>query len=147
MIKKLLSFLELEQPELESQEELTVPLATAVLFYEVMRADHVINPKEVDTFNVMVMKEMAIAPSQAQEMLQKVEQKVNESVDYMQFTRLIHENCALDEKRKIIGLLWHLAAADGHIDPQEEHMIRKFADLLYLSHSDFIQAKLGALPQ
>ncbi|XOV77771.1 MAG: TerB family tellurite resistance protein [Aestuariibacter sp.] len=146
MIKKLLTFLEIEKPELESQEELTVPLATAVLFYEVMRADHVINPKEIEAFRTTVMKEMDVESGQVKEMLQKVEQKISESVDYMQFTRLIHENCSFEEKRKIIGLLWHLAAADGHIDPHEEHLIRKFSDLLYLSHSDFIQAKLGAIP-
>jgi uncharacterized tellurite resistance protein B-like protein len=147
MIKKLLTFLELDKPELESQEELTVPLATSVLFYEVMRADHVINPKEIEAFKSTVMNEMDVSPAQVEDMLKKVEQKIDESVDYMQFTRLIHENCSLTEKRKIIGLLWHLAASDGHIDPHEEHLIRKFSDLLYLSHSDFIQAKLGAFPQ
>lgn len=146
MIKNLLAFLKLDEPEIEAQETLTVPLATSVLFYEIVRADHVINPKELEAFHSLIVKEMDVESTMAQEMMDKVAKTVEDSVDYMQFTRLIHENCTLDEKRRIIGLLWHLAASDGHIDPQEEHLIRKFADLLYLDHSDFIQAKLGTFP-
>jgi uncharacterized tellurite resistance protein B-like protein len=37
-----------------------------------------------------------------------------------------------------------LALADDRIDKFEEHTIRQAADLLYLSHSRFIEAKLKA---
>lgn len=143
MIKKLLVFLEIDKPELSEREELTVPLATAVLFYEVMRADHNVSAEEIDTFKTLVTTNLNIAPDDVTDLLDRVEKAVADSLDYMQFTRLIHENCGLQEKRRIISFLWQLAASDGVIDPHEEYLIRKFADLLYLSHSDFIQAKLS----
>lgn len=143
MIKKLLVFLEIDKPELSEREELTVPLATAVLFYEVMRADHNVSAEEIDTFKTLVTTNLNIAPDDVTDLLDRVEKAVADSVDYMQFTRLIHENCGLQEKRRIISFLWQLAVSDGVIDPHEEYLIRKFADLLYLSHSDFIQAKLS----
>lgn len=34
--------------------------------------------------------------------------------------------------------------ADGNIDRYEEAMFRKLADLLYVSHNDFIRAKISA---
>ena len=37
-----------------------------------------------------------------------------------------------------------MAAADGHADAHEEHLIRRVSDLLYVSHGDYIRAKLKA---
>ena len=39
--------------------------------------------------------------------------------------------------------MWQVAYADGHLDHYEEHLIRRVADLLYVEHRDFIQAKLA----
>ena len=36
-----------------------------------------------------------------------------------------------------------LILADGEIDPMEEAVIRKTAELLYVDHSAFIRAKLS----
>ena len=35
-----------------------------------------------------------------------------------------------------------IAFADGHLDKFEEHVVRKIADLIHISHNDFIQSKL-----
>jgi uncharacterized tellurite resistance protein B-like protein len=50
----------------------------------------------------------------------------------------------MDEKRQLITLLWRLAGTDTNIDVHEEYTIRRIADLLYVSHDDFIAAKLEA---
>ena len=41
----------------------------------------------------------------------------------------------------MIENLWAVAYADNHLDPYEELMVRKISDLIYVSHSDFINAK------
>jgi uncharacterized tellurite resistance protein B-like protein len=41
--------------------------------------------------------------------------------------------------------LWRAAYSDGALHEYEEHLIRRIADLLHLSHSQFIGAKLRAL--
>ncbi|POB71843.1 hypothetical protein CRN59_01860, partial [Vibrio vulnificus] len=41
--------------------------------------------------------------------------------------------------------MWEVAHADGEIDPLEDAVIRKTAELLYVDHSDFIRAKLQVL--
>jgi uncharacterized tellurite resistance protein B-like protein len=48
----------------------------------------------------------------------------------------------MDERARIVGMLWKVSSADGHIDAHEEHLVRKVADLLYVPHARFIQAKL-----
>ena len=42
----------------------------------------------------------------------------------------------------LIEAMWRIALADNRLDRYEEHLIRKVAELLYVSHRDFIGAKL-----
>jgi uncharacterized tellurite resistance protein B-like protein len=51
------------------------------------------------------------------------------------------------EKNNIIENLWRVAYADSYIDKYEEYYIRKIADLLHISHSNYIKAKLEAAKQ
>ena len=41
--------------------------------------------------------------------------------------------------------MWEVANADGEIDPLEDAVIRKTAELIYVDHSEFIRAKLQVL--
>jgi uncharacterized tellurite resistance protein B-like protein len=50
----------------------------------------------------------------------------------------------MDQKVRIVELLWTVAFADSHQDKHEEHLIRRIADLLHVSHKDFIAAKFKA---
>lgn len=126
-------------------EPLTVPLATAVLFYELTRADGELTEQEIATYERLLLETFRVEPSELVPTLKQVEQKAKHAVDLVQFTRLIHEQCSVAEKRTIVASLWQLAAADGKVDSHEEHLIRKVADLMYLDHADYIQAKLAVL--
>jgi len=37
--------------------------------------------------------------------------------------------------------MWEIAYADNQLDKYEEYVIRKVADLIHVSHSEFIRAK------
>jgi len=37
--------------------------------------------------------------------------------------------------------MWQVAFADDNLDRYEEHLIRKVAELTYVSHQDFIRLK------
>ena len=47
-------------------------------------------------------------------------------------------------KVRVVEMMWQLVYADGDKDRYEEHLIRQVAELLYLSHAEFIQARLQA---
>ncbi len=61
-----------------------------------------------------------------------------------EFTRQLKDGLDRQERIEIIRLLWDVAWADAEIHKHEEFFIRKIADLLHVSHSDFIRAKLAA---
>jgi uncharacterized tellurite resistance protein B-like protein len=54
---------------------------------------------------------------------------------------LINRQCSLEQKIQFIESLWRIAFIDGVLDPQEEYLVRKIANLLHVSHADFIQTK------
>lgn len=74
------------------------------------------------------------------------ELKRQQAVDYYQFTSVINKRCSTEEKIQLIQSLWQIAYADGKLDPQEEYLVRKMADLLGVAHTDFILAKLRVNP-
>jgi uncharacterized tellurite resistance protein B-like protein len=58
-----------------------------------------------------------------------------------QFTTLVHQHCTEHEKFELLVSMWELAFADNDLDKYEEYVIRKVADLIYVSHAEFIRAK------
>ena len=69
-------------------------------------------------------------------------QTVKESTSLYNYTREVNDSFTYDKKLVLIDNLWTIAYADGNLDKFEEHLIRKISDLLYVSHSDFIDIKI-----
>lgn len=127
-----------------NDNELALDLATAVLYCEVIRADHKLDKQEQELMQDLLVSQFQISHQQARELVNRSGHKTRHAADMVSFTRLVNERCDVQQKNLILENLWQLAYADDHLDPHEEHIIRRIADLLYLPHSQFIQAKLKA---
>ena len=68
----------------------------------------------------------------------------DKSVGVYPFTRALNEQLDEDEKYAVLHAMWRIALADDQVDAFEEHTIRRIADLLYVPHAKFIEAKLSA---
>lgn len=66
---------------------------------------------------------------------------LNSATGLYEFTRQLNERLSPADRISLVQSLWQVALADDHIDKYEEAAIRKIADLLYVAHGDFIQAK------
>ena len=119
-------------------------LACACLLVEIMQADQVADESELQVIDNYLIKQFDLSQPAAVEQRRQAVRYQQESHDLFQFTQLINEHWCDTEKRQLITHLWGLAYSDGSIDQLEEHLIRRIADLLYLRHSDFINAKLAA---
>ncbi len=69
---------------------------------------------------------------------------MDSSVELFQFTRLIDDAFTPEQKVQVVERLWRIAYADEQVDRLEEHLVRKIANLLHVSHRDYIAAKLAA---
>jgi uncharacterized tellurite resistance protein B-like protein len=120
-------------------------LATAALLLEMARVDQAIAHEELQRVSNLLQRRFSIDRSECNKLLDLAEQELRESVDYYEFTSLIHQHFDYPQKLRIIEHLWEIAFADGNLDMYEEHFVRKLADLLFVRHSDFILAKLRVL--
>ncbi|MDY6828228.1 MAG: TerB family tellurite resistance protein [Pseudomonadota bacterium] len=119
-------------------------LASAALLIEVTRADHSIDEREHQTLRALLQRCFELDGAELDELFELAEAEQADSTSLYQFTSLIHEHYSYLQKVELLTSMWRVAFADGTIDRYEEHLIRKVADLLYISHSDFIRAKLNA---
>ena len=65
----------------------------------------------------------------------------NRLTSYFPPVALLNKRRAPGEKAQFVERLWRVAMADGNIDMYEEQLVRTLAELLYVSHADFILAK------
>ncbi|MDN6336894.1 MAG: TerB family tellurite resistance protein [Halomonas sp.] len=137
----------LVDPERSQDPALTLELACAALLCEIMRADFDSGDDERAALRQMLVSRLSVSNADVDALMAMAEEKVDESVDHYQFVRLINEHYDGVQRYELVKLMWQMAWADGEIDPQEEHRIRRLAGLLYVSHSDFIRAKLAAEPR
>ncbi len=116
-------------------------LATAALLIEMMQQDDQVDAEEINATNKALREKFELTADECHELFNQAEAELAEAVDYHQFTRLINNEFTLEQKIKVIELLWSVAYADTQLDSLEEHMVRKVADLIYVSHKDFMLAK------
>lgn len=120
------------------------PMAAAMLLLEVAWADQNITDGELDATREAVQAMFKLTNEQVQVLVDRAKSEHDTAISMYPFTRSVNESLSMDEKRQLILLLWRLAGADSAVDIHEEYTIRRIADLLYVSHDDFIAAKLEA---
>jgi uncharacterized tellurite resistance protein B-like protein len=138
MFDKLLAFFQQEEVKTESHKP---ELAAAALLVEIMNADHDLSDEESASIKSILFDTLFITAEVADELLATAKKQVHEATDLFQFTEVINTNYSYEEKVSLIESLWKVAYSDKQLDKYEEHMVRRIADLLYVSHSDFMQTK------
>jgi uncharacterized tellurite resistance protein B-like protein len=138
MLNKLLAFFKQQEETSESHKP---ELAAAALLVEIMNADHELSDEESESIKTILFETLFLTEEVASELLETAKQQVHEASDLFQFTAIINETYSADEKVSLIESLWKVAYSDKKLDKYEEHMVRRIADLLYVSHSDFMQTK------
>ncbi|MFP6837739.1 MAG: TerB family tellurite resistance protein [Pseudomonadales bacterium] len=134
----------LKEPLAKNEEEVAelLPLAAAVLYLEVAWADHDIAQEELELIGETLSKQFDLPPEELKIIVSESRAQQESSVGMYRFTRIINDAWGEDAKYELVVKLWRLAYSDSNLHAFEEHTIRKIAELLYVSHSRFIEAKL-----
>ncbi len=119
-------------------------LATAALFIEMARADFQIKPGEREAVNRAVQRALNLSPEETAEIVRMAAEEVKASASLHKFTRLIDENFSMEQKKRVVKLLWQVAFSDAELQGHEEYLVRKIADRLHLAKADFLDAKIQA---
>ena len=137
-------FIETGTRKSDIEDTKALQIATAALLLEMMRMDDEVTAAERESVSTTLLHMFDLDPLQLKTLIDLAEQETRQASGYHQFTSLINKGFDADQKIRIIGKLWFVAMSDGHLDAHETHLMRKIADLLHVSHADYVTAKQKA---
>ena len=145
MLNRLSRFIE---RHLQAAGDVSAPLSThqkklasAALLIEVAMADHDFSPIELEQLIRSLQQKFELDTEETLALVDNAKTERRDASSLYQFTQLINQHCDETEKFALIKAMWEMAYADGQLDKYEDYIIRKVADLIYITHSDFIRAK------
>ena len=141
-LKELFDNLISPEPELAPAQQ--VQLATAVLLVEVMRADAGKTQAERQAVLALLQQRFALEGLPLAQLVAQAEQSAEQAYDYHRFTASINAHCSQPQKLQIVESMWQVAYADAQLGAHEHQVISKIADLLYVTHGEYIGAKMRA---
>ena len=143
MLKKIKNMVLGSNPYVESANnpEERQQLALAALLVEMARADFDDSQDEHDLIVDLLAAHFELSGTEATELLARAKSSASDAVCLFDFTRALHESLDADQKQDVIRLLWQVANSDDRLDKYEDYLVRKVADLLYVSDSDVVRIK------
>ena len=130
------------RPTKDSNERMI--LAATALMFEVARSDRVKQAIELTTIENILAETLNIGPEYVSDLMAAAEETVEAAHDLYQFTQVINDVFDYQRKKQLVLAMWQVALADGHVEVLEDHIIRRVAGLIHVSHTDFIQLKIQA---
>ena len=145
MFRKLSQFFdELTTPSISAKgEDIDQSLAIAALLVETANTTDGIAESEIHVIERLLQKLFDVKPSEIQALIEKAKLSTEQAVCLYRYTSVVKQ-APIELRNQVILALWKVSYADGVLDPHEEATIRKVADLLYVSHSDFVRNKILA---
>jgi len=137
-LKKIFSSCEETPPS----KEVLLQRASALLMLEVANADDDYTDAERKSVLENLSHTYNLSDAEAQVLLDAAESEIDDLLSIQGLTRLMVNELEMEDRIYVVEQLWKIAFSDHHLDHYEDHTVRKIADLLYVSHNDFIKAKI-----
>ena len=141
VVKKFFQKAPVEEVREEDKAQ-KIQVATCALLLEVANSDEEFSESERENIVRILEEDFRLSDEYAQEIIERAERERKERIDLWGFTRLINENYSIEEKIKIIEMVWKVIYADGKLDKYEDYLAHKLSKLLKLEHKQLIDAKL-----
>jgi uncharacterized tellurite resistance protein B-like protein len=122
-----------------------VHIATCALFLEMASIDGHFSDEEQHNIIGILKAEYDLSQEHIAELMEAAEAERRGSIDLWHFTNSINQNYSIEEKIRIIELIWKVVYSDGKLDKHEDYLVHKIARLLKLQHSELIAAKLKVI--
>lgn len=122
-----------------------INLATCALLLELANIDGKFSKKERDNITEIFKTKYTLREEEINELIKSSEAELEKSIGLWQFTNIINQNYSIEDKLKVIEIVWEVAYSDGRLEKHEDYLAHKVASLLRLSHKQLIDAKLKVL--
>jgi uncharacterized tellurite resistance protein B-like protein len=127
--------------EVSGGEKHRLQLAVAALLMEMSRMDDSVHEEECDAIEEAIRGQFSLSVEETRDLMDLATVEGKDANDYFQFTSLINLHYTQEQRVELVEYLWRVAYANSALNPYEEHLARKLAELLRIPHSAFIAAK------
>jgi uncharacterized tellurite resistance protein B-like protein len=121
-----------------------IMVASCALLLEIAAIDGEFSADEQEVILSILKNDYKMSENEAASLIDTAQAQREGSIDLWRFTNLINQNYSEEERIRVIELVWKVIYADGRLDGHEDHLVHGIANLLRLSHSQLIEAKLRA---
>ena len=119
-----------------------IRIATCALLLEMSNIDGEFSALERESIISILKRNFDLSDEHATTLLEASNEELKGSIDIWQFTNLINQNYSIEEKIRVVEMVWDVVYADGKLDKHEDYLVHKLATLLRLTHKQLIDAKL-----
>lgn len=119
-----------------------LPRAAAALMLEMAATEDGFDPEELEAIHNALRTTFQRDPAELEALLQEAHDARRQSVSLYEFTEQLRRGLDPAQRAELVEWLWRVAHADTRISALEEHLLRKAADLLGVSHEEYIRRKL-----
>ena len=104
------------------------------LMFEIARSDGTLDGEELKLIKKRADK-LATEDLKASTIVKKIIDETEESVSFYPLIKKINSTHSYDEKIELLEVLWELVTADSMVDPYEENLYFKIAELIKIKRS------------
>ena len=118
-----------------------VRLAVAALLYRVVAVDGVVSPAERAMLGELLKDRFGLDPQSTDALVEAAETADEEAIDLYRFTSLLKQRLEVEDRERIIEMMWRLVYADGRMHEFEENVVWRVAELLSVPSRVRVQLK------
>jgi uncharacterized tellurite resistance protein B-like protein len=122
-----------------------VRLSVAVLLLEAAQQDDTFDPSERTVIEKILTERFQLSPPECAQLIAAAQTRVRDMVQIHGHTSDIAQAMSPEERIGLIEMLWEVAYADGVLDAEEDHLIRRIAKLVYVEDRERVHARLRVL--
>ena len=111
-------------------------LAAAALLVEAAVMDEEFDERERETIKSLAAGRFGLSAAECERLIAEAEGAVAESHQLYQFTRVVNDSFAPEERVELVEMLWEVVYADGKLHDFEANLLRRLSGLLYVSDRD-----------
>lgn len=142
MIKRLMAKDDGAQPSRPQGDRHRIMVATCALLMEMAAIDGEFSPGEQEVILHALRADYGMNGDEACSIMQAARDELKDSIDLWGFARVINREFSEEEKIRVMETVWRVIYSDHRLDGHEDHLVHRLADLLRLSHSQLIDAKM-----
>jgi uncharacterized tellurite resistance protein B-like protein len=143
MFDRLIALLKTSAEEPQSPDDLRV--AVAVLLLEAAHMDDKFGQEEREVIERLLMERFDLSEQESKALTDFSEERIGRVVQLHPYTRTCFTRMPPEQRVQLIEMLWEVAYADGVLDAQEDALLRRISNLIYITDRERIHARQRVL--